>query len=192
MTTTTELPPPRPPRPARLDPGVLAEAARALGMKEREIALVTDTEAGRVIQTVDGVAMIVVPADRPDAAGQTGVLHFPTPRHPASRNPRVGTYADPAGPAPAEVTEGWDLADLDQEARRVPVPPAVNVPGVGPSLLPWIGNDPVRARAAWLYMADRLRLPPASPTLRRNQHVARYRAIILASGWLDEREASRL
>lgn len=91
----------------------IAEAADAIGMKEREVVSVTDSPAGSIVTTFDGNAVIVVDADRPDAAGQTGPLIY------AQVDPKasfpIGTFAG-EGPDPAELFAGdVDLESLSRD-----------------------------------------------------------------------------
>lgn len=69
-----------------------AIAAR-LGVPAREIASITETPAGVVVVGVDGSQLIVVPDDRPDAEGKTGVMFFTLP-HPKYRG-TFPVYAQP-------------------------------------------------------------------------------------------------
>jgi len=60
-----------------------------LGMAEREIVTVKRRRGGVVIAAYDGQPLIVVPVDRPDGAGRTGIMFFGEP--PAGY--RYGMYA---------------------------------------------------------------------------------------------------
>lgn len=65
---------------AEQDP-VAVEAAQLLGMKPSEIVSVDDTDVGHVIVTSDGSQMVLVPPDRPDAAGKVGLMFLVAPKH---------------------------------------------------------------------------------------------------------------
>lgn len=185
----------RPPRPTHVDDDLMAEAVRITGMKPREITDVRQTDAGLIIHTFDGSAVIDVPADRPDANGLYGLMAYPTATHPATGRPhgRLPEYADPAAPvrARAQDFEPWTLADLDQEAERVRVPAPVGGPH-GPSRLAWVGDDPVRARAAWLAHLPSRDNNEARRVAATSAECGRYREIVLASGLLRADEAARL
>jgi hypothetical protein len=56
-----------------------AKAAQLLGAKESEIVSIGDAPAGVVIATADGGAYIVVPDDRPDREGKTGLMLLAAP-----------------------------------------------------------------------------------------------------------------
>lgn len=181
--------PARPPRPQHVPEEILAEAARRLGMKRSEIVAVTDTDAGRIIETTDGNAVIDVPADRPDSAGQTGLLIY---RGVVCMSTGLPRYVDPATAGQQQGTgEAWTVADLDIEAARVHVPaPTYDGPG-GPSRRVWIGNDPVRARAVWCMIATGLGVEPQQAA-HRSAEAGHCRQLITASGWLSAREAASL
>lgn len=188
---TASQAPARPPRPSQVDPEILAEAARAVGMKPREILDVIDTAAGRIVYTIGDSAVIIVPDDHPDALGQTGLLHFPTVTHPtAPPRSQLGTYADPAGPVVVTRSEAWTIADLDQEAARKHIPAATGGPG-GPSHMPWVGANPIRARALWLRIAHDIGCS-VGLAVHRSAVAAQCRQIVTASGWLDEAEVNKL
>jgi hypothetical protein len=83
----------------------LPEIARLLGMKyadekqqrggkRNEILEVNDSPAGTVVRTVDGQTYIIVPEDRPDAEGKTGVmwLHAPPRVIGGQLEPYKGTF----------------------------------------------------------------------------------------------------
>lgn len=180
----------RPPRPAHLDVDLIERARLATGMRAREIVNVVDDPRGLIVTTLDGSSCIIVPADRPDAVGQTGVLCYPTPGREAPRGAQV--YADPD--APVEVkqhnSEPWTLADFDVAAAKCMIPEKIGGPG-GPSWQPWVDGDPVRAFAVWRHVAatyqGNLRV-----ACRQSREAAECRRIVLESGWLDEPVAAAL
>jgi hypothetical protein len=179
--------PTRPPRPTRIPAAVLAETARALGMREAEIIDVTDTDAGRIVTTHDRQRCIIVPPDRPDALGQTGVLIYEGP--PNLKGPR---YAAPGSPVDRTTApEPWTVADLDVAAAKIRSIPAPEYGKHGPTRMGWVGNDPVRARAWWLHMAENSNVTPAVAANQFSEASA-CRAVILASGWLSASEAAAL
>lgn len=188
MSSPTDAPA-RPPRPQHVDPEVLTEAARRLGMKRSEIVSVVDTDAGRIIETIDGTAVIDVPADHPDGAGQTGLLIY---RGVVGRDTGLSRYVDPAtAGAQQSAGEAWTLADLDIEAARVHIPGPVYGDPSGPSRRGWIGNDPIRARAVWNQIAANLEVEHGAAA-HRDREAAHCRAVIVASGWLSAPEAAAL
>jgi hypothetical protein len=97
--------------------------AKRLGMKASEIVDVTDAPEGLLITTFDGQTLIEVPADRPDADGNTGLMFFRRP--PASGVIGFGVYAatptaddaDDAEPAtPEGLTEALEVI-AERDAR---------------------------------------------------------------------------
>lgn len=185
VTATTEAPA-RPPRPAHIDPVVLAEAARRLGAKRCEIVSVLDTDAGRIIETSDGTAVIDVPPDHPDGAGQTGLLVY---RGVTGKDTSLPRYVDPR--LQQSAGEAWTVADLDVEAARLHVPaPTYDGPS-GPSRRGWVGADPIRARAVWVKIAAGLDVEPGQ-AVHRSAEAAHCRQVIAACGWLSDREAAAL
>ena len=188
---TVYAPPARPARPNPIPADVLAEAARAIGMAPNEIIDVTDVDAGRIITTHDGSKVIVVPADRPDGAGQTGVLVYHWPG--MGEIPKMArVYVDPRPAVPMVDTQGWSVAELDELARRERVPDLEYGLSRGPSRLPWVAGDPVKARAAWLHIAHRTGITPGEAAMRNVQEAADLRRIITDSGWLAAGELPRL
>jgi len=192
MTSITD----RPPRPVHIDPQVLAEASAVTGMKKREIVEVIDTDAGRVVHTVDGSACIIVSRDRPDGAGQHGVMHYPRPGGPLPPK-GAAVFVDPAPAQQAPAEEPWTIQDLDTAASRVVTPSAPTGGRAGPSYAPWIAeaSDPaeraIRARALWLGRAERAHLTP-NVAAHRFADCADFRRIVIGSGLLSDREARRL
>jgi len=63
--------PPPPPQPITYE-----QVCRLLGAHPREIAGFEETDAGVVVDHADGTQYIIVPADKPDANGRTGVLRY--------------------------------------------------------------------------------------------------------------------
>jgi len=181
--------PARPPRPQHVPEEILAEAARRTGMKRSEILAVTDTDAGRIIETSDGNSVIDVPADRPDGAGQTGLLIY---RGVVCMSTSLPRYVDSATAQRQQGGgEAWTVADLDVEAARVHVPaPTYDGPS-GPSRRAWIGTDPIRARAVWRMIAEGLGVEPQQAA-HRSPEADHCRQVIVASGWLSAREAASL
>ncbi len=118
---------------------VLREAARALGMKEREITMVRDTDDGRLVTTLDGVTVVI----RPSGAL---MLYAMPDGQPFPREGALPVYVLP-GEEGAPGT--WTLEDLDREASRMAVPPGAPSED-GPTWAGWVDDDPVRARAARL------------------------------------------
>src|SRR4051812_12283359 len=60
----------------------VVEAARLLGMKRSEILNVEDAREGVLVTLFDGTKFIIVPEDRPDPDGQSGLMTFgPTSRY---------------------------------------------------------------------------------------------------------------
>ena len=57
----------------------IEQAAARLGVPTRELAEVFDTPAGTVCVGIDGSRLVIVPDDRPDAEGKTGVMFFVLP-----------------------------------------------------------------------------------------------------------------
>lgn len=65
-------------REAERDPAVV-EAAQMLGMKESEIVSVDEADEGLVIVTHDGVHLVLVAPDHPDALGKVGLMFLDKP-----------------------------------------------------------------------------------------------------------------
>lgn len=83
-------------------------AAELLGMPAREIVAVTVTEEGTLVEYVNSVPSLIVPADRPDADGRSGVM----PAREYRRTPTV--VAPEPEPEPEPEREPWaDLVDAD-------------------------------------------------------------------------------
>lgn len=70
-------------------------AAALLGMPPREITAVTVTEEGTLVEYVNSVPSLIVPADRPDADGRSGVM-------PAREYRRTPTVVEPVAVVVAE------------------------------------------------------------------------------------------
>lgn len=98
----------------------LAEIAKTLGMKyadekqrrdgkRNEIVDANDSPGGTVVTTLDGQTYIIVPEDRPDAEGKTGVMWLNAP--PRVIGGKVETYN---GTFPVFAQPGADeLTDVD-------------------------------------------------------------------------------
>jgi len=184
VTVTT-----RPPRPIHVAEDLIERARLAIGAKPREVVNVVDDPAGLIITTHDGNRTIVVPDDRPDALGQTGPLYYPTPGRDAPRSVRV--YADPDAPVTVlDRGEAWTVADLEVAASKVVIPAKIGGRG-GPSWMPWIDGDPVKAYAAWK-LAARTHQGNLRAAAHYGGEAGEYRRIVLESDLLDEREAAKL
>lgn len=90
---------------------LLAAASDAVGMKPAEIAEVVEADEGLVVRTfAAGPLLVVVPEDRPDAAGRSGVMVLP------------GTGAVGALPVytypPGELTPGPAVEVVDESDRE--------------------------------------------------------------------------
>lgn len=83
----------------------LADGARALSIQPDEVAKVEDAPGGLVVTTADGARYIVVPPDRTDADGKTGVMFLVPPTDPY--HGIFPVYSQPVdddvAPAPATV-----------------------------------------------------------------------------------------
>jgi hypothetical protein len=179
----------RPPRPQHVPDDVLAEAAHRLGMKRSEIVSVTDVDAGQIVTTRDSRRVIIVSPDRPDGLGQSGVLALDDGR-PLPNGAAV--YCDPADARQQQSeTAQWTVGDLDIEARRLKVPSMPTGGPGGPSRLPWVDGDPRRARACWLFLAERMSVTPAVAA-QRSAEAAACRSVIVSSGWLGAGEVDTL
>lgn len=101
------------------------EAATAVGMKPREVVAWEQTADGLLVTTHDGVVSIVVPEDRPDGEGKTGLMLFVKP------NPEA-LYSCPVF-APHEAP----AADADGDEGAAPKPkgrgrgPKADAPAAG-------------------------------------------------------------
>lgn len=92
------------------------DVAARLGVPAREIASITDTPAGVVVVGVDGSQLIIVPADRPDAEGKTGVMFFALP-HDKYR----GTFPVYAQPLEDDEPDGdTEVAEAPKRRGRPP------------------------------------------------------------------------
>lgn len=139
---------------------------------------------------------------KPDADGQRGVL-FDEHRSGRPAPKGAAIFVDPHRPVAQAAL--WTADDLDQEARRylgtgrMPAPEraATNVPGRGGQAtseltrMPWVGIDPIRARAVWLHLADQRRVSP-STAVGLYGEAMRCRAVIADSGWLSHAEMDKL
>lgn len=121
-----------------------ADGARALRIEDREVANVLDAPAGMVVQTTDGVTYVVVPEDRPDADGKTGVMFLvpPTDRY-------RGTF--PVYSQPREVAADTPIDPGDPALPSVAPDPDAPPTGSAKDILAWVGGDKARARRALDY-----------------------------------------
>ena len=92
-----------------------AEAAALLGMKPSEVVDVVEVDEGAAVLLFDGTEVLVVPEDRPDAAGQSGVMLRVSP----GAMSRLPVYV----PFPTE-DDGAPAGDADDEDAREPAKPA--------------------------------------------------------------------
>lgn len=123
------------------------EAARALSIEEAEVRQVSDSPAGPIVQTTDGVLYVIVPEESPDADGKTGLMFLAAP-HPRYNGP-FPVYSQPR-------EAGADEGEPVESASTEPVGPSASSPGEPPlppsgnakDVLAWVGNDPARARTA--------------------------------------------
>jgi hypothetical protein len=197
-TSRTTTRPPKPSRPARIDPVDLAEAMAATSCDAQEIRNVERDVDGRLIITHgagngEGQPTVTVycPPEAPDAEGKTGLLHDEVRSGiPYRTSWAIGLFADPHRPSERG---DWTIADLDLEADRllaVMLPAPTGGP-YGPTRLPWVGQHPIRARAVWLDLARQLGVTPVQAA-QYHAEAAHCRAVILGSGWLGRKETDRL
>lgn len=90
----------------------LEAIAQKLGMKTREIKRVSSSPAGTVIVTFDGVAMIDVPEDHPDGAGQHGLMLLAVPKSGSEYRLPVFTGVDD------DLEDLEDELDIDDDDRQ--------------------------------------------------------------------------
>lgn len=157
---------PRPARPRIPDPAKMALAVKATGFKPCEILAVVDDpdEAGTLLVT--------------DKSGTISAV----------RDGQARPWR-PKPPAP-ELAEPWTIEDLTFMADREPSVRFEGGPN-GPSCLTWVGNNPVRAWAAWRHIATARRCSLADAA-RLVPQCAELRRIILASDWLSADAAREL
>ena len=93
----------------------LITAAAVLGVPTSEVARVDDSPAGDVVVTTDGCAYIVVPDDRPDGAGQTGLMFLSAPHEHYAGAFRV--YTAPADDVPVEPAADVETRDTGAPTR---------------------------------------------------------------------------
>ena len=94
----------------------IEQAAEVLGAKSSEVVEVVDTDDGVVITMVSGTQHIVVPEDRPDYEGKTGLMLFRKPNPDAVYAAPVFA-ADPDVEAPV-VDDEDDDEPAAQPAKR--------------------------------------------------------------------------
>lgn len=105
-------------------------AAKALGMAEREIAGVEQTEHGVVVRQTDGSSYIDIPEDQPDANGRTGLAYFAAPcKGYAGVFPVFAPPVDSAGITEADENSSAPTGD---EADGATPPAAPEAPTGGP------------------------------------------------------------
>lgn len=112
------------------------QAAALLGARTDEIHSVEETPAGDMIVTTDGTAMVVVPDDRPDAEGKTGLMYLVAPTenyrgtYPVYANPDLDGEADALREelrSVREVPPPGAGGPVDTErTREIDPPPAAN------------------------------------------------------------------
>ena len=182
----------RPPRPVHVDPDLMAELVQATGMAANEIIDVEEHPRGHLVTTHDGGRLIVLAEGQEDALGQRGCLLYASP--PGGKVPKgARVFADPDDPSAREqvANEAWSLGDLEVAASKVrEAPTAVGGRG-GPSLLRWVGGDPIRALVAWDHIAKRHDGNRKAAAIR-DADAAGCRQIILESGWLSPAAARKL
>lgn len=187
-------PPRRPERPTPIPHDLLVKAARASLLEPHQIVGVQETDEGLIVTEPNGSQLIVVPEDRPDALGRSGIMAL-TPPTGRSFPKGAKVYArHNATPEPQDDTDAfpWLAAELDELARRHKhLPPYVGGPH-GASLLHWVEGDPIKARAAWLHSARARQCTPGQAAQANLGECHTYRQIIVMSGWVDAREIAKL
>jgi hypothetical protein len=187
-------PPARPARPTPVAHDLLVKAARASGTEPHRIVGVEETDDGLIITESNGAQNIVVPEDRPDALGRTGVLMLTPPA--GFGFPKGARLFAPHNATPEPQDDGdtypWSVAELDELARRVQhLPPFVNGTN-GASILYWVEGDPIKARAAWLLIARQGQCTPGQAAQTNLRECHTLRQIIVQSGWVADRELGKL
>lgn len=191
MTINLPTLPVRPPRP-RVPTTEVLERAAAWGVRPEDMntGWITD-EGDLAIESGLGVVNVYVAADRPDGAGQSGVLLL----HGAPSCP------EPRGipkfvPRDVTATDYWTANDLDWAGRtlRPPAHPEHREDGMS-GFGSWVfggdGDAPVRARRLWREIAKRNSLT-LEEAVSRIPLARTCRQLIRDSGWLSEREAKQL
>jgi hypothetical protein len=187
-------PPARPARPTPVEHHLLVKAARASGTEPHRIVGVEETDDGLIITESNGAQNIVVPEDRPDALGRTGVLALTPPTgFPFTKSARI--YA-PHNATPEPQDDGdtypWSALELDELSRRIQHLPAFVNGTNGPSILGWVEGDPIKARAAWLLIARQSQCTPGQAAKTNRGECHTLREIIVRSGWVAAKEIPRL
>jgi hypothetical protein len=124
-------------------------------MKESEVIDAFDSEAGLVVAMFDGTQFIIVPDDRPDAEGKTGLMFFTAPDVPGDKGYTgdFPVYAQPLETDPADVVGG----DIYPEK------------GNAAAVLQWVAGD--QERAEFALEQENAKTKPArvsSPSSRRS------------------------
>lgn len=176
-------PPPRPARPKVTDPELLRRAARLSCMEPHQICGAEETEIGLVMTFPGGAQSVYVPEDKPDAAGQKGLLQLRPPTgHKFSQQARI--YQHHRTDDSTADNEPWSVSELDELARRNVNMPAWVRGDHGPTLLYWVDGCPVRARSAWLMVARQARMTPGYAAEIGRGDCNNYRKLIVDSGWI--------
>lgn len=189
---STPVLPVRPARP-RIPAAELLERAAEYGFPVRDLNDVWLTRDGDlVISSGAGVENICVSADRPDGAGQHGVLlHRAAPGYAEPRGIPKFVPRD-AGP----VNEPWTVEDLRWAGRQLVSPTAEGVNdgfgGFRSFLFGGDGDAPVRALRLWEEIAKRNRGVTLAMAAANYPVAALCRQMILDSRWLSADEAAAL
>lgn len=103
----------------------IARAAKILSMRPADIVEADEAPAGFVMTTRDGVRMVDVPEDQPDAEGKTGLMLLVKP------NPKR-TYAFPVYAQPVDADD-----ETEPESETEPQVPAPPRAGRGSGVKAW-------------------------------------------------------
>ncbi|GAB2836316.1 hypothetical protein GCM10027176_45800 [Actinoallomurus bryophytorum] len=189
---STPVLPVRPVRP-RIPAPELLERAAEYGFPVRDVNDVWLTRDGDlVISSGAGVEHICVPEDRPDGAGQHGVLlHRAAPGYAEPRGSRKFVPRD-TGP----VNEPWTIADLEWAGRQLVAPAAEGIADGFGGFRSWLfaeDDAPVRAYRLWQEIAKRNRGGITMAEAVANFPTAALcRQLIADSRWLSVDEAAAL
>lgn len=202
MSTATRAPkipirddstPARPPRPRLLPEAEMEAAALRAYQSRREIAEAwRDPEGRLIVRGVDGTAVVDC-SEIPDATGEPREWKWHS-THSGRRPPkgvmeRIGEFKPTAAePLVEPDLSPWTLADLDAYAANVLVPFDVSHHDDWPE---WVGDDPIKARAAWLGIARKIGESPAQAVLV-SPAARHFRELIIRSGWLSAEAAAAL
>jgi hypothetical protein len=117
-----------------------AAAARATGMKPSEIRSVRDTRRGVKVVTVDGTALSIVPPDRPDRFGRSGLMLAAWPPSWTDLNrshSSMAVYDElPHGETPSP--ELPDPIETNEDARVAVLPPSAPQLPTGATVEWWV------------------------------------------------------